>query len=116
MYYLLISVYWPQFVGVCVGVGSLGTAGRQCHKSSAGSDGCDVMCCGRGYDTTRVEKVEKCDCRFSWCCHVTCKECSRVVNQYTCKPSLGNSPLLSNSLDDSAHHSNAVQSHRHRAV
>ena len=74
------------------------------------------MCCGRGYDTRRVVRVEKCDCRFSWCCHVTCKQCSRVVNQYTCKPSSLSNQLITSAsgLLDSAHHN--VIPVRHRVV
>uniref|UniRef100_A0A914ZGS4 Protein Wnt n=1 Tax=Parascaris univalens TaxID=6257 RepID=A0A914ZGS4_PARUN len=30
--------------------GTLGTTGRICRRGSAGSDGCDVLCCGRGYN------------------------------------------------------------------
>ncbi|XP_067683611.1 protein Wnt-2b-A-like isoform X2 [Haliotis asinina] len=66
-------------------IGSLGTAGRVCNKSSMGTDGCDIMCCGRGYDTKTVRKIEKCECKFHWCCFVRCKECHRMVDVHTCK-------------------------------
>lgn len=65
--------------------GSLGTAGRVCSKLSRGTDGCEVMCCGRGYDTTRVTRVTKCECKFHWCCAVRCKECEDTVDVHTCK-------------------------------
>src|SRR5688572_22796089 len=32
-------------------IGSLGTKGRPCNATSAGADGCDLLCCGRGYET-----------------------------------------------------------------
>ncbi|XP_006783505.2 protein Wnt-2b-like [Neolamprologus brichardi] len=67
-------------------VSSLGTAGRVCNKSSRGIDGCEVMCCGRGYDTMRVKRVTKCECKFKWCCAVECKDCENVVDVHTCKP------------------------------
>lgn len=67
--------------------GSLGTAGRVCSKTSRGMDGCDVMCCGRGYDTTRVTRITKCECKFQWCCSVKCKDCEETVDVHTCKAS-----------------------------
>ncbi|KAJ8258387.1 hypothetical protein COCON_G00173990 [Conger conger] len=65
--------------------GSLGTSGRVCSKSSSGTEGCEVMCCGRGYDTTRVRRVTKCECKFKWCCAVECRDCEETVDVHTCK-------------------------------
>ena len=65
--------------------GSLGTAGRECNKTSMGTDGCDIMCCGRGHDTTTVKRTVKCECKFHWCCYVKCKECAKMVDVHTCK-------------------------------
>ncbi|KAL0191604.1 hypothetical protein M9458_014302, partial [Cirrhinus mrigala] len=53
--------------------------GRVCNKSSKGMDGCEVMCCGRGYDTTRVKRMSKCECKFKW-------DCEETVDVHTCKP------------------------------
>ncbi|PVD24362.1 hypothetical protein C0Q70_14843 [Pomacea canaliculata] len=81
-------VYFEKSPDYCVNdpsVGSLGTAGRLCNKTSLGTDGCDIMCCGRGYDTKTVRKVDKCECKFHWCCFVRCKECRRWVDVHTCK-------------------------------
>ncbi|KAI0211050.1 Protein Wnt-2b [Lamellibrachia satsuma] len=64
---------------------SMGTAGRECNKSSLGIDGCDIMCCGRGYDTRTVKRKRKCQCKFHWCCFVKCSTCERWTNVYTCK-------------------------------
>uniref|UniRef100_A0A3B5BEK1 Protein Wnt n=1 Tax=Stegastes partitus TaxID=144197 RepID=A0A3B5BEK1_9TELE len=62
-------VYFENSPDYC----SLGTAGRVCNKTSRGTDGCEVMCCGRGYDTTRVKQITKCECKFKWCCTlITC--------------------------------------------
>ncbi|XP_041955196.1 wingless-type MMTV integration site family, member 2Bb isoform X2 [Alosa sapidissima] len=49
----------PDYCLMNKAAGSLGTAGRVCNKSSRGTDGCEVMCCGRGYDTTRVKRITK---------------------------------------------------------
>ena len=65
--------------------GSLGTIGRKCNRTSMGTDGCDIMCCGRGYDTKTVMRITKCECKFQWCCFVKCKECSNWVDEHTCK-------------------------------
>ncbi|XP_019371378.1 PREDICTED: protein Wnt-5b [Gavialis gangeticus] len=65
--------------------GSLGTQGRLCNKTSEGMDGCELMCCGRGYDQFKSVQVERCNCKFHWCCYVKCKQCPKIVDQYVCK-------------------------------
>ncbi|MGH0149546.1 UNVERIFIED_CONTAM: hypothetical protein FKN15_024299 [Acipenser sinensis] len=83
-------VYFENSPDYCLmdkAAGSLGTAGRVCSKTSRGMDGCDVMCCGRGYDTTRVTRITKCECKFQWCCSVKCKDCEETVDVHTCKAS-----------------------------
>lgn len=59
--------------------------GRQCNKTSAGSDGCNLLCCGRGYNAYMEEVVERCHCKYRWCCYVVCKRCRRLVERYVCK-------------------------------
>ena len=66
-------------------LGVLGTAGRQCNSTSLGHDHCTLLCCGRGVNIKRVELVERCRCKYYWCCYVKCKQCKRTVDQYTCK-------------------------------
>nr|CDI40099.1 WNT2 protein [Euperipatoides kanangrensis] len=81
-------VYFESSPDYCLNdedTGSLGTSGRQCNKTSLGTDGCDIMCCGRGYDTRRVLKTTKCECKFHWCCYVKCQECTEWVDEHTCK-------------------------------
>ncbi|GLD73110.1 protein Wnt-2 [Lates japonicus] len=65
--------------------GSMGTVGRVCNRTSRGVDGCEVMCCGRGYDTSRVSRTTKCECKFHWCCAVHCRDCHQQVDVHTCK-------------------------------
>ncbi len=62
-----------------------GTRGRRCNRTSAGSDGCDLLCCGRGHNTRTEKRKEKCHCIFHWCCYVSCQECVRVYDVHTCK-------------------------------
>ncbi|KAB0396625.1 hypothetical protein E2I00_020155, partial [Balaenoptera physalus] len=50
--------------------------GRLCNRTSPGADGCDTMCCGRGYNTHQYTKVWQCNCKFHWCCFVKCNTCS----------------------------------------
>ncbi|KAK3601604.1 hypothetical protein CHS0354_027852 [Potamilus streckersoni] len=65
--------------------GSLGTVGRKCNRTSTGNDGCDLMCCGRGYNTHQYTRTWQCNCRFHWCCYVNCNNCSERREEYTCK-------------------------------
>ncbi|RWS29971.1 Wnt16 like-like protein [Leptotrombidium deliense] len=65
--------------------GILGTGGRQCNKTSTSSEGCNLLCCGRGYNTQVFRKLERCHCKFHWCCHVTCSTCENLMEIYTCK-------------------------------
>jgi len=66
-------------------IGSLGTTGRVCQVESKGMDGCDLMCCGRGYNTVNTRVKERCKCKFHWCCYVECKTCSKSVQLTVCK-------------------------------
>nr|XP_046918584.1 protein Wnt-5b-like [Dermatophagoides farinae] len=65
--------------------GAYGTQGRYCNRTSKGTDGCNLMCCGRGYNTQKVTVKERCNCKFHWCCYVECKTCTRTIDLYTCK-------------------------------
>lgn len=66
--------------------GSLGTHGRVCNKTMMQHiSGCDLMCCGRGYNTHQYSRVWQCNCKFLWCCYVKCNTCSERTEVYTCK-------------------------------
>nr|XP_057930833.1 ankyrin repeat, SAM and basic leucine zipper domain-containing protein 1-like isoform X2 [Doryrhamphus excisus] len=82
---LVYSEDSPDFCIADQASGSMGTAGRVCNRTSRGADGCEVMCCGRGYDTSRVSHSAQCECKFHWCCAVRCRDCHQVVDVLTCK-------------------------------
>ena len=75
----------PDYCSKNNGTGSLGTRGRFCNRNSEGMDGCNLMCCGRGYNTYKATISERCHCKFHWCCYVKCKTCKRQVDIHTCK-------------------------------
>ncbi|KAK7896730.1 hypothetical protein WMY93_022055 [Mugilogobius chulae] len=66
-------------------LGVAGTRGRRCNRSSHGPDGCNLLCCGRGYNTHVVRNVERCECKFVWCCYVRCRRCESMNDMHTCK-------------------------------
>ena len=57
---------------------------RQCNASSTSHDGCKSMCCGRPYNTFTVERIERCQCKYVWCCDVKCKTCKRWEDVHEC--------------------------------
>ncbi|XP_066526832.1 protein Wnt-1 [Hoplias malabaricus] len=74
----------PNFCSYNGKLGTLGTSGRTCNSSSPALDGCELLCCGRGYKT-RMEKVtERCHCTFHWCCHVSCLNCTSTQTLHQC--------------------------------
>lgn len=75
----------PDFCSPDKASGSLGTSGRVCKRSSQAIDGCDLLCCGRGYTTKTVVIEEKCQCKFNWCCFVQCKKCTKEVEVSRCR-------------------------------
>ncbi|XP_071481174.1 protein Wnt-4-like [Diadema antillarum] len=82
---LVYLVQSPDFCEEDLKLGSLGTHGRRCNKTSKAIDGCELMCCGRGFNTHIEEVVERCSCKFHWCCYVKCRNCHRTVEVHTCK-------------------------------
>lgn len=76
----------PNYCDRNLRLGSLGTTGRPCNLTARGDlNGCDFLCCERGYNTHEFVRVEKCRCKFKWCCNVQCDTCRERIEQYTCK-------------------------------
>ena len=53
-------VYLEQSPNYCykdANLGTVGTAGRECNKSSLSENSCDILCCGHGYNTKRVSDL-----------------------------------------------------------
>uniref|UniRef100_A0A8C4KEL2 Protein Wnt n=1 Tax=Dromaius novaehollandiae TaxID=8790 RepID=A0A8C4KEL2_DRONO len=80
--YLLAS---PDFCDWDPRRGVFGTSGRQCNRTSPAMDGCELLCCGRGFHTAQTEVVERCSCKFRWCCSVKCKQCRHLVEVHSCR-------------------------------
>lgn len=75
----------PDFCQRDLRLGSLGTRGRACNSTSLGMEGCDLLCCGRGFDT-RVQRIKaNCRCKFIWCCEVSCSSCVERRVVHTCR-------------------------------
>jgi len=75
----------PTYCELNVEEGSLGTHGRECDPNAGkGPESCETMCCDRGFVTRREKRVERCKCKFHWCCFVQCEECYREVEVSTC--------------------------------
>ena len=75
----------PNFCRPDTSRGILGTRGRECKVGGRGGESCDLLCCGRGYNTRVVRYAERCHCKFIWCCEVRCKTCETLVDRHTCK-------------------------------
>uniref|UniRef100_UPI0037E881CD wingless-type MMTV integration site family, member 4b n=1 Tax=Semicossyphus pulcher TaxID=241346 RepID=UPI0037E881CD len=76
----------PDFCHLDPDNGIPGTAGRRCNGTSRlAPDGCELVCCGPGYRAGRAEVVQRCSCKFSWCCSVRCQQCKNTVTIHTCR-------------------------------
>ncbi|XP_065058337.1 protein Wnt-5a-like [Rhopilema esculentum] len=81
-------VYLEESPNYCLkdmSLGSLGTKGRQCNRTSEGLNSCSLLCCGRGFHVKRQLTRESCACQFIWCCHLKCQTCEVEKNMHYCK-------------------------------
>nr|XP_026690559.1 wnt signaling ligand isoform X1 [Ciona intestinalis] len=60
------------------------TTGRTCEPDETGPNGCDEMCCERGYVIKTRHVTTKCGCTFTWCCNVTCHACNETRIEHVC--------------------------------
>lgn len=101
----------PDYCKADRGSGTVGTKGRvckyvhlgkfnmpTCRKDPNSTNSCDLLCCGRGYDSYTEETLEKCNCKFQWCCKsnknvrsyvflgkVVCETCRNQTQVHICK-------------------------------
>lgn len=68
-----------------VSTGNFDSDGSFLDQASSPNEMCDYICCGRGFYSKLVETQEDCECKFQFCCTVTCKKCKKVTVQYFCK-------------------------------
>lgn len=58
-----------------------GTRGRTCKDRHV----CSVLCCARGYLSSKRNVTSRCRCRMENCCFVKCDTCVDEVDHFTCK-------------------------------
>lgn len=81
-------VYTEDSIDFCAAnpkTGSLGTYGRECNSTSPGVDGCDILCCNRGFEHKILDEPTNCNCTFKWCCAVACDVCVERRHVNLCK-------------------------------
>uniref|UniRef100_A0A7E4UQR4 Protein Wnt n=1 Tax=Panagrellus redivivus TaxID=6233 RepID=A0A7E4UQR4_PANRE len=66
--------------------GTVGTKDRRCQNSDPRApDHCNLLCCGRGYNSYLDNVSYKCNCKFKWCCEVVCEQCKNQTQIHVCK-------------------------------
>lgn len=63
---------------------TLGTVGRECQGDTSGPGNCKELCCRRGFVSRKENTRERCECKFVWCCKVSCKQCVITRTKYNC--------------------------------
>ncbi|XP_032519383.2 protein Wnt-11b-2-like isoform X1 [Danaus plexippus] len=75
----------PDYCEPDPAAGSLGTHGRRCNATlGASAGGCGRLCCGRGRRALRSSRLERCRCRYHWCCRVDCQLCRVTTEDHYC--------------------------------
>lgn len=64
--------------------GFAGVQSRVCSNRDNAPDNCDRLCCGRGHRTLTLKTVSSCNCKFQYCCTVTCQVCAQESKVLVC--------------------------------
>lgn len=77
----------PDYCNKIKSIGHHGTKGRFCNKMAPAEsmESCRNLCCGRGARSYKVSLVERCNCKFHWCCYVVCGNCTMTQRVSVCK-------------------------------
>ncbi|XP_050307378.1 protein Wnt-2 [Anthonomus grandis grandis] len=76
----------PDFCDMNPALDVPGTSGRFCNSTLRdGQFSCAALCCGRGYNLIKQTKLERCHCKFVWCCEVKCDICNNTNWVSVCK-------------------------------
>lgn len=82
---LVFSEASPNFCIFNPKIGVFGTRGRRCDNTM---DGCQILCCDRGFKENLIEMKNNCKCKFKWLqnsAHVACEFCIEKKSVQTCK-------------------------------
>jgi len=76
----------PNFCNPDPYLGLKGTTSRDCNATAPADrpENCDNMCCKREYETKTETKFEDCNCKFQWCCIITCQNCTTTMEHSVC--------------------------------
>ncbi|XP_063050001.1 protein Wnt-8a-like [Engraulis encrasicolus] len=107
----------PDYCARNLSLGLHGTEGRECLQSGDNNNlnlsqwekrSCRRLCheCGYRVEQRRVETSSSCNCKFHWCCTVTCDTCTQVVTKYYCAPRRNKGRKSKNGSTRRRHHRN----------
>jgi len=82
----------PDYCRMNVTAGYKGVVGRSCKTDPNSRDprsdmrACTRLCrdCGLYIHRKEVQVITSCNCRFEWCCKVTCESCHKTQTEITC--------------------------------
>lgn len=69
-----------------------GTHSRECSRNRSKDvtrsekQSCKKLCRSCGWHIKKLQEVQtkRCNCKFNWCCNVTCDVCNEVVEKFYC--------------------------------